>query len=317
MCIAILAKPGKRLTEEQIKQCWKNNSDGAGFAYISNAEMVVVKELKKVKRFIKLYNKHEAASRNSPMLIHFRVRTHGEISISNTQPIQISNRCTFIHNGVIAAMPDNPVHSDTVMFKNYVLRYMNDGFHTKPKVLTMIERIAGFSKLVFLHTDGTYSIVQESVGKWEDDIWYSNESHKTWVVKKKNTTTVQTGVQSAYQSRQSCVFDTVPNRLLPTTSQTPAPIATVARGLNEINLAEKNKNNILLPYQNDMKCHGCKKPFFVSHKWFMIYGKHRVCESCMKDYADLRVVPTSSGSVVHSAGPWSNDAADLNGRWMD
>ena len=317
MCIAILAKPGKRLTEEQIKNCWKNNSDGAGFAYISNAEMVVVKELKKVKRFIKLYKKHEATSKNSPMLIHFRIRTHGEVSISNTQPIQISNRCTFIHNGVIGAMPDNPVHSDTVMFKNYILRYMNDGFHTKPKILTMIERITGFSKLVFLHTDGTYSIVQESLGKWEENIWYSNESHKTWVTKKKSTTTVQTGVYNAYPRNQGCVFDTIPQRLLPTTTPTPTTTIAETKGLNQIKIEEKNKNNILLPFQNDMKCHGCKKQFFISHKWFLIYNKYRVCESCIKDYKDLRVVPTSSGSIVQSAGPWNNDMEDLYGRRAD
>lgn len=295
MCIAILARCGKSLTEEQIDNCWKINSDGAGFAYTSRGKIVLVKELKSLEKFKRLYFKHLPQAALSPMLIHFRIRTHGEISIANTQPIQVSKNCVFIHNGVISGVPSHKKHSDTVMFSKLVLSQFREGFQEVEAIRDMIRSGTGASKLVFLQTNGNAYIVNEKAGDWDDDIWYSNWSHKSYSTKK---TTTENGVVYNYTG---CGYrnDAVPDRVLGrvvhsyTGAQTsPPPPQRLLALPTQLTLTE-------LPLvTGEIACNSCYEDFSVGDKWFEIYGKHIVCPDCYKEFENSGIFFSEQGVFV-------------------
>ena len=82
MCIAIYKPSDKELTKETLETCFNANPDGAGFAYI-NTDYVGHKKIKikKTLDFEDFYQKYERAlslAPESPFLIHFRIKTHGD-----------------------------------------------------------------------------------------------------------------------------------------------------------------------------------------------------------------------------------------------
>lgn len=300
MCIAILAPAGKHITDEQIERCWDNNPHGAGFVYVLDGKFVFVKELLKKEKFKKLYHKHLNAAKDSPMLIHFRVRTHGDISIPNTQPIQIDNNTAFIHNGVINCVPNHKNHSDTVMFSRMVLRRIRPGFHNHQRILDMIDKVVGFSKLVFLGTDKTVGLVGEKMGDWDNGIWYSNRTHVTYREKKSPSNVVVVGGSQRH-------LDIVPTRLLPS-STADAPEKNVSEpvgyGSNSTGKVGYSypvstvKENVRVELADDMRCQGCNDPFIVSEVWHEMYGKHMVCYSCYQQFKKIGLNHTASGTFT-------------------
>ena len=57
MCIAIANLQSKPMTEQQIKNCWDNNGDGAGLLYKEGGRLKSYKNLKSVSKFYKKYIK--------------------------------------------------------------------------------------------------------------------------------------------------------------------------------------------------------------------------------------------------------------------
>lgn len=178
MCIAILTLADQHLDRETFFRCWESNSHGAGIAYSNGKEMVVAKELRSKEKFWALYKRHREANPSVPMLVHFRIRTHGERDIVSTQPIQINQNLAYIHNGVISGVPDHKKYSDTVMFKRLILSRLPNGFHLNVAHKALIEKFVGWSKLIFLDVKNRWSIINEKQGDWVDGIWYSNSGYK-------------------------------------------------------------------------------------------------------------------------------------------
>lgn len=282
MCIAIYAPPGKRISLAQAENCWNVNPHGAGFVYVKDKQFVFVKELTSFKKWYRLYEDHLPLAAKSPMLIHFRIRTHGDISIANTQPIQVDNETAFIHNGVISCVPDHKHRSDTVMFSRTVLRRFKRGFHINPKILTMIDNVVGNSKLVFLGRDRSVGIIGEKIGHWKDDIWYSNYSHVTYITKK-NEGSSPSGWRGCTNQTH---LDTVPTRLL--APPTPAPVKAIS----------KIHDNVQLEISDGMACVGCDIEFREGDHWYEYFNKHMACYHCKTQWEDVGVTPTASGVIV-------------------
>ena len=56
MCIIIAKeKYGRLPSEKELKNCFTNNSDGAGFMYVKNGKVVIDKGYMKYEAFIKHY----------------------------------------------------------------------------------------------------------------------------------------------------------------------------------------------------------------------------------------------------------------------
>jgi predicted glutamine amidotransferase len=186
MCIAILNTSGHTISKAHLRNCWENNTDGAGMLYINNdGKLETFKELTSFATFYKMYSyiKQEFGSRN--IVLHFRISTHGRINETNCHPFLVNESVGFVHNGMIYDVPTNPDYSDTYMFNELYLKMFKDGFEQNDFTLEMIQSYIGLgNKLIFLNDKNEFSIVNESKGHWFNGSWFSNYSYEkvnSWV----------------------------------------------------------------------------------------------------------------------------------------
>jgi hypothetical protein len=123
MCIAIISEHGVPLPARNIlKRCWKNNHDGAGFAYLTKSgEWSVQKGLQTWKAFIEKFESYNFLPENM-VIIHFRVGTSGKKNPNGT----CFSGCT--HPFPVA---DN---NDALMEEEYIAKNIvfHNGVHSRP-----------------------------------------------------------------------------------------------------------------------------------------------------------------------------------------
>ena len=126
MCIAILNN-GKKITRQELSNCWVSNDDGAGMLYIDNGKLAIFKQPNRdgynvsgrdFDTFVKEYDRIYKLSKDSdmPILIHFRIATHG-LDPAYLHPFLVSENVGLIHNGIIYGYGTRDV-SDTYEFTN-------------------------------------------------------------------------------------------------------------------------------------------------------------------------------------------------------
>lgn len=191
MCVALVKNKDIDLpSKDVLKVCFKNNPDGAGFAYCRDGNIVINKGFFTFEGFYKALEsanikKHESA------LIHFRVATHGKINIENchpfpivdkfvkmTNPIIKSNDSVMVHNGKLTIPITSSIYSDSMHFAKTLF-----GFDRKNNkdfidyIIRPTEKNKRGNRIGILNTDGSTEIY--GVG-WieEDGIMYSNDSYK-------------------------------------------------------------------------------------------------------------------------------------------
>lgn len=174
MCLAIF-KPAKvAVPEANLHQGWIRNPDGGGFAYVHKGKVHVVKGLMTWKDFLAAYLAASSKFKDSPFLIHFRIRSLGDKSDSNTHPFMFKYGA-LIHNGTIDGTGAKHAEgkSDTALFAEKVgdyLDYENTHKHKKE----WDEALSAYNKVVILYNDKKHLILNEDQGKWDGDVWYSN-----------------------------------------------------------------------------------------------------------------------------------------------
>jgi glutamine amidotransferase len=177
MCIAIYKPAGKIISKESLAQCFKTNPDGAGFMYAKDKELYYDKGFFTFDEFYEEYSKIE----QEQCLIHFRIKTHGPISVDNCHPFMVNKGLGFIHNGIIGGYGSADVsdtrHFNAAVLKPLVSKYGNSVLQM-PAIKDLIESRIGYSKLAFLDRHGNYELFNEDKGVWDNDIWYSNNSYK-------------------------------------------------------------------------------------------------------------------------------------------
>lgn len=177
MCIAIMKPEGKLIPKKTLALCYENNPDGAGFMFAQNKELNIKKGYFTFNEFYKAYKPHE----KKKCLIHFRIKTHGQIDVNNCHPFHVNRSLGFIHNGIISGYGSDQ-KSDTIEFNEQVLQKLvakwgNLALFQDP-MIKLIESVIGYSKLVFLDRHGNHHIMNENKGNWDKGIWYSNNSYK-------------------------------------------------------------------------------------------------------------------------------------------
>lgn len=183
MCIAIYQDAGSVLTEQEIRNSWQANPDGAGLAYVDDCGKVCTFKSMKLKRFMEEYERVvDMHGQHSPMLVHFRIATHGSVNEYNCHPFMVNKNIAMIHNGVIPVLIDkNDKRSDTRVFTEEYLPKLPEGWLDDDYLFDMVQEYIGNSKLVFLSTenrDRAY-IANERFGHWNasKNIWFSNNSY--------------------------------------------------------------------------------------------------------------------------------------------
>lgn len=182
MCVAIYKPADKSITKEVLKNCYDNNSDGCGFAYINTdrrgKRRLKIKKTLSFKTFWDQYSKAVSLAPDSPFIIHFRIKTHGPINIENCHPFRIDKNHVFIHNGTIKGMTSDKDRSDTNRFNIDYLRKLPKGWWDNEGIINMISHIIDYGKVVLMNIDGDVQICNEKKGDWVDGVWFSNTSYK-------------------------------------------------------------------------------------------------------------------------------------------
>lgn len=177
MCIAIYKPKNKVISEETLAQCFKVNDDGAGFLVTKDKKAVMKKGYFTFDEFYGAWKKYE----NEQALIHFRIKTHGDLTEDNCHPFMINSGLGFIHNGVIAGFGEGKL-SDTNHFNKEILQPLVAKYGNQilfePGIKSLIESKIGYSKLAFLDRHGNYNLFNEDKGVWDNGVWYSNNSYK-------------------------------------------------------------------------------------------------------------------------------------------
>ena len=188
---------------------WDNNPHGGGIAYIDGEEVKVFKTLKK-SEFINAYFNIAKDFGMRDMLVHTRIKTHGDICIDNVHPFQVNENTFMAHNGTIDEATPPVKHSEKSDTNWFVEHFMSHFDVTALDDNHFIDMLGNFigggpmethqwygNKLVFLTADKRTKkdsyVVNEHLGQSPGKgIWFSNGSFeprtkKTWGTKKKKS----------------------------------------------------------------------------------------------------------------------------------
>jgi hypothetical protein len=180
MCIAILNK-SSMLSKKSLKNCWDNNYHGAGIGYIDGNELRSYHESTSFDSFYEEY-KFIRQLTDQPMMLHFRIATHG-MGKDMLHPHEVTHgKVTLVHNGIIRGLGDNRI-SDTREFAELLGNF-------RPKNVSFIDHkgvrgfamhlLGGTNKVILMDNRGAFRILNETLGHWDknNDTWYSNASYK-------------------------------------------------------------------------------------------------------------------------------------------
>ncbi len=121
-----------------------------------------------------------------PYGIHFRLATHGDISLENCHPFRAPRSDALVmHNGIIRSTAHLATRSrsDTALF---VEKFMGSApgperSHHSAYFHRMSRLIGTCNTLLVFHADtADFTICNEDVGLWMGDHWYSNSDCLPW-----------------------------------------------------------------------------------------------------------------------------------------
>jgi len=195
MCVIVNKKENVPMpTIEDLQACWDTNSDGAGYMFPHNNQVIIRKGFMNFHSFYsRLRGDVKKYGEDIPYLLHFRISTHGGIKPANTHPFALSTdikRLTrlddisdmgVMHNGIITldrtSAIDTGVYSDTMVF---ITEYMSKivkarDFYKDTITLEILRRIVD-SKLAIMDGSGTVTTVGNFTNR--AGVEYSNIHHE-------------------------------------------------------------------------------------------------------------------------------------------
>lgn len=183
MCILIHHPKDACFTSEQLADFYSKNSDGFG-AIVKNGNTVeVIKNVGSLAEIEDLYYDQVACHE---AVIHFRMKTHGEIDIANCHPYEVVPGIWMAHNGVLrTGNAKDPKMSDTW---HYIQDFLKPMLQAHPELMTnpgfikfVGDHIGPSNKFALMNEKGDVSIINRESGYdfWDLankdlTVWYSN-----------------------------------------------------------------------------------------------------------------------------------------------
>lgn len=182
MCIIIAQPNNVTLAQQLLLRCWLSNSHGGGIAYVDGGQVKIFKELYNFDKYYEGYLNIREQYPKSKLVLHMRIKTHGDISLDNCHPFVVNDRLAVAHNGTISAIKAeyNGKESDTAKFTREILQQLPTGFQNNPGCQRLIQEFIGHSKLAFLSSRNEITIINPHLGEKEGDVWYSNGGYKAY-----------------------------------------------------------------------------------------------------------------------------------------
>ena len=196
MCIIVYKPTGtENPSWETLHNCFNNNSDGAGFMYAENNRVYFEKGFMSWKSFKRAFKPFKNRT-DLPIVIHFRITTHGGTEkglchpfplVSDKKKLKATSGTTNVgiaHNGCISLTSNaEEGMSDTSEFvrKYASVVITNSKWYKNPNANKLLAEIIG-SRMCVLSNDGHGELVGSG---WSevDGVMFSNTSYEkqTWV----------------------------------------------------------------------------------------------------------------------------------------
>ena len=190
MCIIAIKCKGVDLpSEDTLRTMWTNNPHGAGIMYARDNRVYIDKGYMDWTSFYERL-KSLGDVRDTALVMHFRIATHGSVIPGNTHPFPVSENVTFLtklrlackvgvaHNGIIPITPREGI-SDTMEYiasELVLIARKNAKWYMDKQTLASIgKRIQ--SKLAVLDGNGTVAYYGDFITE-SDGMLYSNTSYK-------------------------------------------------------------------------------------------------------------------------------------------
>ena len=196
MCICVYKPVGVVFpTKKVLKNCFDNNSDGAGFMLSVGGEVLINKGFSSFSAFWKsLQNARKKYGDGGAWALHFRISTQAGVRPDCTHPFPLSAKMDDLrrlscradigiaHNGIISLTSSfynkTITYSDTMAFITDYLTLIikNKNYYKNEDAVKLIERLSAGSRLCILDGDGRATLT----GEWFEDggCFYSNTSYK-------------------------------------------------------------------------------------------------------------------------------------------
>ena len=193
MCVIVCKNAGVKIPElETLKNCWNNNSDGAGVSYWDNKKQRAIIEKgfmtwNNFKDYIeKIHNSID--SFNTAIIYHFRITSRGETIAHQCHPYPLSekendlkslsivSRMAIAHNGTMPITVNKGMNDTQTFIQKYLtnIAKLDKTFYKNPHAMQLIDSIAG-SKFAFLVDNNIYML---GTFYKHNDIFYSNTSYE-------------------------------------------------------------------------------------------------------------------------------------------
>ena len=193
MCVIVYKPKNIELPSAEIlKNCFKNNKDGAGYTFTNKKNVIVKKGYQDFKEFyselLKDYKKYNLKEHN--LIMHFRIGTSGGLTKEKTQPFKVTDnvkelnklyiknrKTSIVHNGVFSRYTYNTNNSDTQNYiKDFLYPLLKSGIRNKTE---LIKDTLSYSKLAMLNYKDTVSLYGEFIK--DKGIYYSNYSYNNYI----------------------------------------------------------------------------------------------------------------------------------------
>ena len=203
MCIIVYKPKFEKMPKEEVlKNCFENNSDGAGFMLTYKKQVMIEKGFKTYNDFKNALDKAvKKYGEDAPYVLHFRISTQGGTRQDCCHPYPLSHDMNDLrklrfktdigiaHNGIISltsmGYKTQVTYNDTMLFITDFLSLIIDDkkYYKDNKKLLLIERLVE-SRLAILDNDGHCELIGSGwIYEKDDGCYYSNSSYKTqkWI----------------------------------------------------------------------------------------------------------------------------------------
>lgn len=197
MCIIAIKPAGIKMpATTTIENMWYNNSDGAGLMYAKDGNVHIEKGLMTLKDFKAALKRLEKTidTTSTPIVLHFRIATHGGTSAGNTHPFPVTEKLPLLqmtkcktplgvaHNGIIDIKPSRKDVSDTMEYiinQLAPLYQLKKDFYKEAAGKKLVYN-AVKSKMVFLDSAGRIETIGDFIT--DEGMLYSNASYKARIL---------------------------------------------------------------------------------------------------------------------------------------
>jgi len=195
MCVICVSRLGVRQpTEEQLRNMFKNNPDGAGYMYARDGKVHIHKGFMTEEDFLRAV-KQENFGKKDPVVYHCRISTQAGVNPYMTHPFPLTEKrelCEALdvvcqtgiaHNGIIrmtSSLKETRFSDTAIFITDYMTRLIR--LNTDITDVATLEMIGELTNSKWAILDGTTGFIA-TVGKFTNDnhLLFSNSTYKPFI----------------------------------------------------------------------------------------------------------------------------------------